>query len=985
MTASAEPVSKTPDHHPAFQYIRSQYVESLNLTVQEFEHIVTGAKHYHLAADNQENVFLVALRTVPQDSRGVAHILEHTALCGSEKYPVRDPFFMMTRRSLNTFMNAFTSSDWTAYPFASMNSKDFNNLLDVYLDAVFFSRLDPLDFAQEGHRLEFDSPNDPSSNLVYKGVVFNEMKGAMASVPSQLWQTLTKYLFPNNTYHHNSGGDPEAIPDLTYEQLISFYQTHYHPSNAIFMTYGDKSAAELQLKFETQALSRFEKLDKEISVPDEKRYYAPVRVQESYPYTQGDAAEKHHVVIGWLLGKSTNLQEALQAQLLSSVLMDNSATPLMHALESTELGSSPSPICGLDDSAKELTFICGLEGCAENTADDVESMIEETLKQVAKDGIPLEDVESALHQLELHQREVGGDSYPFGLQLIMTALTAATHRGDPVKLLDVDSALTQLREDIKEPGFISSLINKLLLDNPHKVRLTLSPNAELSSRKDQAEKEKLAQIKAELSDDEAQNIIELTQALKERQDQIDDESILPKVTLEDVPAAEASTTGETHTLSNTNHTPITRYNAGTNGLVYQQVIYHLPALTQQQLNVLPLYNTCITELGLGDKDYLESQRWQASVTGGLSAFSSIRGDIKDPHTLTSYYAYSGKALNRNQPALSDVMKAMIETPRFDETGRIAELISQIRAHREQSVTGSGHSLAMAAAASGICAAANLQHNWSGLAGIKALKMLDDSLRTSAGLEDLSSTFTDIHNAITAGSFQTLLISEGAHLDAMQAELATRFGADKPSQAQGELFDLGIHQQQVNDAWLTDSQVNFCSKAYATVPMDHPDSAALVVLAGVMRNSFLHKAIREQGGAYGGGASQDSTIGAFRFYSYRDPRLEETLTDFDRSIEWAITENHTRQRIEEAILGTISSLDRSESPAGQAKRCFYQELHGRPPEVRQRFRERILAVECADLQRVAETYLKPENAHTAIITDFSNKDAMESAGLTIQTL
>lgn len=983
MTASADSVTNTPAHHKSFNYIRSQYVASLNLTVQEFEHKVTGAKHYHLAADNQENVFLVALRTVPQDSRGVAHILEHTALCGSDKYPVRDPFFMMTRRSLNTFMNAFTSSDWTAYPFASMNSKDYNNLLDVYLDAVFFSRLDPLDFAQEGHRLEFETADDPSSKLVYKGVVFNEMKGAMSSVPSQLWQTLTKYLFPNNTYHHNSGGDPEAIPDLTYEQLITFYKTHYHPSNAIFMTYGDKPAAELQEKFETQALCKFERLDKEISVPDEKRYYAPVKVQESYPYTQADAADKHHVVLGWLLGKSTNLQEALQAQLLSSVLMDNSATPLMHALESTELGSSPSPICGLDDSQKELTFICGLEGCQEGSADDVEQLIESTLRKVAEEGIPQEDVESALHQLELHQREVGGDSYPFGLQLIMTALTAATHRGDPVKLLDVDAALDQLREDIKQPNFIKTLIEKWLLNNPHKVRLTLSPNAELQARKEQAELDKLAQIQANLTEEDKQNIVELAHALKKRQDQIDDESILPKVTLSDVPAAEDATTGETTTLAPNNPTPVTRYSAGTNGLVYQQLIYPLPQFSPEQLNVLPLYNTCITELGLGEKDYLNSQRWQASVTGGLSAFSSIRGDVNDPHKLTSYYAYSGKALNRNQAALSDVLKALIETPRFDETGRIAELVSQIRAHREQSVTGSGHSLAMAAASSGICAAANLQHNWSGLAGIKALKQLDDGLRSEGGLEALSNLFTSIHESITASQFQALLIGEQAHLDEMQAQLAARFTSNAQNPATG--FDLGKQVRQVNDAWLTDSQVNFCSKAYATVPMDHPDAAALVVLAGVMRNSFLHKAIREQGGAYGGGASQDSTIGAFRFYSYRDPRLEETLADFDRSVEWAITENHDRQKVEEAILGTIGSLDRSESPAGKAKRCFYQELHGRPPEVRQRFRERILAVEASDLRRVAELYLKPDNAHIAVVTDFSKKDKMEAAGLTIQTL
>ena len=208
--------------HDSFDLVRSEHIDSLNLDIQQFEHRTTGAMHYHMAVDNSENVFLVALRTVPQDSTGVAHILEHTALCGSESYPVRDPFFLMLRRSLNTFMNAFTSSDWTAYPFASQNRKDFNNLLNVYLDAVFFSRLDELDFAQEGHRLEFADPDNPDSELVFKGVVFNEMKGAMSSVTSTLWQTLCHHLFPSNTYHYNSGGEPENIPYLSYEQLQQF-------------------------------------------------------------------------------------------------------------------------------------------------------------------------------------------------------------------------------------------------------------------------------------------------------------------------------------------------------------------------------------------------------------------------------------------------------------------------------------------------------------------------------------------------------------------------------------------------------------------------------------------------------------------------------------------------------------------------------------------------------------------------------------------
>ena len=243
-------MTETVGYHPAFEAVRSEFIPTLNLTLQEFRHIKTGARHLHLAADQDENAFLVAFLTVPQDSTGVAHILEHTALCGSERFPVRDPFFMMLRRSLNTFMNAFTSSDWTAYPFASQNKKDFNNLLEVYLDAAFFPSLDRLDFAQEGHRLAPVDLANPEGEWAIKGVVFNEMKGAMSSPTSALWQELQTALFPTTTYHHNSGGDPAEIPNLTWAQLKAFHATHYHPSNAIFMTFGNIPAAEHQATME---------------------------------------------------------------------------------------------------------------------------------------------------------------------------------------------------------------------------------------------------------------------------------------------------------------------------------------------------------------------------------------------------------------------------------------------------------------------------------------------------------------------------------------------------------------------------------------------------------------------------------------------------------------------------------------------------------------------------------------------------------------
>ncbi|MBY4677844.1 insulinase family protein [Marinobacterium arenosum] len=948
-------------HHDSFRFIRTQRIDSLGLDVAEYQHIKTGAMHYHLAAEHQENVFLVAFRTVPMDSTGVAHILEHTALCGSEKYPVRDPFFMMTRRSLNTFMNAFTSSDWTAYPFASQNPKDFYNLLDVYLDAVFFSRLDPLDFAQEGHRVEFSEPDNPNSPLTYKGVVLNEMKGAMSSPVSTLWQTVSKYLFPTTTYHFNSGGEPDCITDLSYDELIEFYKSHYHPSNAVFMTFGDLPVSDLQQRIDSQALARFDKLDSQIVVEDEKRYHAPVRVEEAYALDQDDTAAKTHHVMGWLLGHSIDLEEQLKAHLLTRVLLDNSASPLRHALESTDLGSAPSPLCGLEDSNREMSFMCGLEGSEPESAAGFEQLVLDTLQQVAEQGVPQEMLEAQLHQLELAQREISGDGYPYGMNLILSSLSSAIHRGDPIALLNLDPVLEKLREQIKQPDFIQSLVKQWLLDNPHRIRVTLRPDRELAQRRDAAEQALLAAMAAQMDEAEKQAVIERTEALNNRQIQVDDESLLPKVTISDVPAEMRIPHGDDDVLPGLQ---TCWYSQGTNGLVYQQVIFDLPALSDDELQLLPLFSYCLTELGCGDRDYQQNQQYQAQVTGGLHAFASMRGAVDDEQRVASFFTLSGKALTAKQAELTELMNETLFKARFDELKRLREIVAQQRTRKEQSITGHGHSLAMMAASAMMSPAALQSHQSKGLASIHFIKQLDESLADEAALQQLADRMKAIHRKLIAAPRRFLLVAEEEHRQALLDSLAHSW---QPQKAAAELLELPPVRDSVKQLWTTSTQVNFCAKAYPTVPVDHPDSAALTVLGDFLRNGYLHRAIREQGGAYGSGAGQDSGDAAFRFFSYRDPRLEETLADFDQSLEWLQQTEHDPQKLEEAILGVVSSIDKPGSPAGEAKQAYHSALFGRTPEQRKAFRQRILQVTLDDLKRVAATYLKPEHASIAVVT------------------
>ena len=957
--------------HQAFEHKRSRRIDTLNLTVHEFEHRGTGAMHLHLESSYQENVFMVALRTVPTDSSGVAHILEHTVLCGSERFPVRDPFFLMIRRSLNTFMNAFTASDYTAYPFASQNRKDFDNLLDIYLDAVFFPRLDPLDFAQEGHRLEFEIPDDPESRLTYKGVVYNEMKGDTSSPLSVLYDTLKSYLFPTSTYHFNSGGDPAHIPELTYDQLMQFYRRHYHPSNAIFMTFGDIPAVTLQESFETKVLSRFGRLDEKIEIRPEQRYTETQRIQGSYAVDDvTELSDKTHIVMGWLLGPNTDLGLLLKCNLLSDVLLDTSASPLRRALESSGLGANASPLCGLEESNFEMSFFCGVEGSNPDQQAAVEALILETLERVAKDGVPKENIEACLHQLELNQREIGGDGYPYGLQLIFSTMSAIIHRGDPIALLDLDAALVQLRVEVAAPDFFQKLVRQLLLDNTHRVSLALNPDAKLNQAMREAEIARLAAIKQSLSEAQKADIVAQAQALQARQDQEEPLELLPKVSLADISPKAAAPQGVHTTLGN--GLQLSSYAAGTNGLTYHQVVLDLPALPAHLLQLLPLYTNLLTEVGSGGRDYLETQHLQHGMTGGLSAYTAVRGEVSDPDALLAHLVLSSRTLNSKSDDMIVLLNETFVTPDFRETARVREIVKHMRVRREGGITSSGHTLAMTAASSYLRPVSRLNHQLTGLAGIEQLKGLDSALDDEARLEQLIVDLESLQSIVLGGQPRLLVVCDRAEL-ASANQRVEQVWQGFQGQSQVERFACDFDTPQASQAWITTSQVNFCASAFATVAEAHEDAPALSVLAGVLRNGFLHKVLREQGGAYGGGAGHDSGNGIFRFYSFRDPNLLSTFDAFEESVAWLLRTDISGDLIEESILGIISSLDAPGSPAGVARQAYHNQLFGRSVEHRHKVRQAILGVSADDVKRVAQQYLQGPGARAVVCHEDSARE------------
>lgn len=963
--------------HPAFQLVRQHHVEALDILVSEYKHKVTGAMHYHLATDHDENVFLVAFRTQPMDSKGEAHILEHTALCGSEKFPVRDPFFLMIRRSLNTFMNAFTAADWTAYPFATQNKKDFQNLLEVYMDAAFAANLNPLDFAQEGIRIELED-----GQPVYKGVVFNEMKGAMSSPSDQLYHQLAHHLFPKTTYHYNSGGDPKDIPDLSYEELLTFYKSHYHPSNAIFMTFGDQSAYHLQEQFEKLALSKFTK-GETIYSKEEQRLTAPIEVQETYAVDAEDLKDKTYHILSWLLPKTSDVKLRLGMRLVEGILLENSASPLRHYLETCGYAQSTGPIMGVDDSNYEMTFYCGVQGSNPEHAEAFRQGVLNILQDVASKPIDKDMVDAILHQIELHQREISGDGTPYGLTLILNGLGSAIHHNDPIHAWDVDTVIAEVKEELKDPMWLSNLIQVHLLDNPHRVQMTLVPDANKSALEAQEEKARLAKIGAALTDADKAEIIAQTEALKVRQETPDDLDLLPKVGLEDIPAELPIVQGQLREIiCNGIDTPLNLYHAGTNGIYYQQVLIQIP----DQIVKSPYFNllsVLMGEVGAGEYDYLQLQQLQTAVSGGLGMGASLRSKTDDKGQISAWLTLTTKSLTDRFDAIG-LLKLAFEQLRFDEKDRIIELLQQRKTRWASRLSGSGHSYAMQIASRQMSALAKRDYDNTGLGALNWLgdlvaKIENDEVAYDEFIEELKS----IHRGLMLAPKQFLLVCEEHHSERLVEEVQIVWDKLSVDQAPVYLSKVEQDDSHADQAWLIQANVQFCASAYQAVEVSHPDAAPLMVLAGYLRNGFLHSAIREKGGAYGGGASYDGNACAFRIYSYRDPRLAETFQDFEASLDWLLNKEQHAYQLEEAILGLVSSMDKPGSPAGEAITACYALLHGRTPAFRKQLRERLLNVTIDDLKRVTQTYLVEQKPVKAVVAPVAKKELLEQLGFEIK--
>ncbi|CAF97768.1 unnamed protein product [Tetraodon nigroviridis] len=1041
-------------------------VPDLFLTAVKLTHDKTGAQYLHAARDDSNNLFSVQFRTTPTDSTGVPHILEHTVLCGSARYPCRDPFFKMLSRSLSTFMNAFTgkepsASDYTMYPFSTQNGKDFQNLLSVYLDAVFFPCLREQDFRQEGWRLENENPSDPNSPLVFKGVVFNEMKGAFVNNEQVYAQHLQNKLHPDHTYSVVSAGEPLAIPDLTWEQLKQFHATHYHPSNARFFTYGDLPLEQHLKQIEEEALSRFECIAPNTEVPAQPRWSRPREEQVtcSPDPLAPDQTRQTTLCMSYLLGDITDTFEGFTLSLLSSLMISGPNSPFYKALIEPKIGTDFSSVVGYDGSTKEASFSIGLQGIAEEDAERVKQLISQTIDDVIeyvpigevtrRNGFDEEQIETLLHKIEVQMKH---QSTNFGLSLASYIASSWNHDGDPVELLQINASVSEFRRALKEnPRFLQETVRHYFKENTHRLTLSMSPDEAYMEKQLKAEEEKLQRKLRCLSEADRKEIHGKGLELLAAQSRTEDASCLPALQVSDVaptipitpvqmssagtsvstPSLEMVPEGAEQWFCPAGGVPVQYCEQATNGLVYFRAMCSLNTLPENLRPYVPLFCSVITKMGCGALDYRQQAQQMELRTGGMSASPQVIPDSTQldtfeqvslgasccppplwrgtsPHMFQLWSDIFNRCVRRRRRRSRRASKLVVScvvlsrSPRLEDEERLRVLVMMAAQELANGISYSGDLYAMTRAGRHLTPSGDLQEVFGGIEQVKFVKRvaemsdLNQVIRTlprvkmhlvnpdnmrcavNATPEKVSEAAAQLENFLKAVSgnrkhHKTVHknISEKP-LDPLNESGPTRklisvslfngflnvFCFTVPPQ-QPPFFpsflpasqELNFHPCQMKTFFRMPFPVNFISKSVRTVPFCHQDHASLRVLARMMTAKYLHREIREKGGAYGGGARIGG--GLFSFYSYRDPNSVQTLSAFGESVNWVKSGEFTQQDIDEAKLSVFSAVDSPVAPADKGMSRF---LSGVTDEMKQQHREELFAVTHKNLVEAAERYL-----------------------------
>ncbi len=954
----------------AFELTSSHHVPVLRATIEQYVDRQSGARHIHMVNDDAEIAFLVAFPTVPDASDGRAHILEHLALAGSERFPVRSPFFSMLRRSTATFMNAMTYADRTAYPFATTDRQDFFNLLDVYLDASFFPQLSYLDFLQEGWRHVFDG-----GKLAYQGVVFNEMKGAIADPMYALHHGIIAPLFAGTTYEVASGGDPLAIPELSHAMLRDFHASHYHPSQAVFMSAGRIDAASIQDRIASQVLARRSGQAPRRTPALASSWTGP-REQDLKIPSQQAKDDEYGLQLAWLLGEMTDTMGYYEAHLLTAGLLNDSASPLRAAMESSGFGR-PSRLNGQDTNMRQMVFHAGMEGLTQDQAGAAQVLILAALERTATDGVPESTLRAALRDLRYQQRNTEGGGTPFMLRRMLQALPLALYGGDVMHAFDNEAALALLDARIADPAFFKGLV-RALLDNPTRLTTRVMPDADYFTARAATEQLRLANVEARLSVEERARIEADSAALAAHQALPVDKTLLPRIRPADVSPQPRPVPDVPLLLDGA-----LSFDVATNGISYARVLYDVSHVAPADWPWLDLYADLLPDLGTGELDYAAADAWRQALVPSFRV--GLDQSLTQDGKLRLEVVFSSSALREEDAAIAEVLATSIAGARFDETARIAFLIERLVQSKFTGLAKAGRDYALLAAGAPLSPLRHFQNELSGVPSLPFFGALKTLAQSEEGLAQIAARLAAMHALVTGIEPIRLCVGAGDDAAALARLLAP---ASASPMATPPAASIMCRTDAVNLALHATSQVNHCVIAWPAPRIGHPDAAALAVAAEFMGANMLHQALREQGGAYGGFASYSGDAGMFSMSSFRDPRLAGTYADFAAALDAVAHDDFTNEQLEEAIISVIKGLDKPMSPYVSAVRAWQLQRGGIDEAVRQQFRTGILTCTLDQIRAAVSTWLAPEAASRVAFVgdssvDLAGLELIDLTALTVQ--
>jgi Zn-dependent M16 (insulinase) family peptidase len=932
--------------HPAYELLREQTIPEIASVARMYRHKKTGAEVLSLVNDDENKVFGVTFKTPPSDSTGVAHILEHSVLCGSRKYPVKKPFVEMLKGSLHTFLNAMTFPDKTAYPVASQNLQDFYNLVDVYLDAVYFPLITEDTFRQEGWHFEADNKNDP---LVYKGVVFNEMKGVYSSPEAVLRETAQRSLYPDTTYGQNSGGDPKVIPELTYKDFKNFHAKFYHPSNTRAFFYGDDDPAQ-RLVILDEYLSEFEPIPVTSEVGLQARFNAPRQITRTYAGGRDDGSDRTGLIsLQWMLDEIPDPAEILGLNLLEYIVLGTSAAPLRKALTDSGLGEGFAG-GGISESYRQPMFSVALKGLVETDGGKVEALILDTLRELANGGIEADMIEAGVNSLEFSMRENNTGSFPRGISLMFRSLSTWLHGGDPFDPLAFEGPLANVKAAIAaDPNYFGNLITKHLLENEHRTTVLLTADKAQAERDAAEEKARLDMAEGGLDEAGRQNVVDITNKLKELQTSVDapeDLAKIPTLHLADLPRHGKSIPLERLDLG---HVPVYYHDLATNGVIYLDIGFDLKTVPVDLLPYLPLFSRALFQTGTSKEDFVSLSRRIGRTTGGVgpSRWVSTKADGEDT---AAWMFLRGKATPEHAHDLLSILTDVITDARLDNKERLYQMALEEKAGFEGRLSNSGNSLVNSRLTASLTLANWVNEQTGGISYLLFLRMLVKEIETSwdgvrAKLEAIRAIVFDRSSALANVTADSIIWS------AFAPQLAG-FLEDLPqptTQSAGWSQNLS---PRISEGLVIPAKVNFVGKGANLYALGYKPTGATSVANKHLNTTYMWDKVRVEGGAYGGSAGFDPFSGSFVFTSYRDPNLLKTIDAYDGAGAFLANEIGETE-ITRSIIGVIGAIDSYMLPDAKGFTSLLRHLSGNTDTLRQERREQVLGASLADFRNLGD--------------------------------